>query len=836
MRVHHEGDSCCHVLSVFLMKEFNKQLACTIEDIIEKVRTSETYPIPMQADRLCDLAEEVSTRTKMLFLRDKEIPEKSWIVLDIDTLLSKINGRIFAPETLPEHCLTPTHTGVLPWSQIQRHLPDFDPSLVVSFLGRLEFCQVIQDPEVLSLIKFGNIDTSSMIDSDEETTSPVSSHQQSLCSQMSTSTAAGSGMVSKHYGYPPSLSRREFHHPNWLYNPYSTNTSPQGYSDGVSNHTHESKLSLSSGLSSTPTYTAGGSVLSEQGAILPSHNWGADFYSPNTDQPPQHQTCTDSNPSSSSSNQTAISEQNTHIPLPPAISTKTMERHDHSSDQWNSNTEDASHRLQDTSLHPHDQHPMQVSHQEYTTMNTAIEQALYHKQLFQSLNVPKPAIITSSSLPTPSVSQLFSPPAVSGTGVLLSPFNTKLPVHHDPSIVSHSLPNCSEYCTQASKLHENLHLERAPGGSQPPLPEEQAQLAAGSRLYGSMHRSPSDSCTLLSGQQRKCNTHPQKDVSPRMSSNILGHAQNSDLLNDKFLFFPGLVNSGQPSGEVWLKDESFVFYSGWCLESAQPHKFFTPRFLQTLILRLAFGFAISRRPSDVFTSSLSLFSRECTIWKSGLRWLNLDGVETFVEMVEDGRALLLLMRAKKGSELRGVNLRSLLIRKILETKEECCPVMQTTEYFIHPKHLREQENYPIITSRLDSLTRYDVGIIATAINANQRRLRCKLQFRFAYLTIDHIYVVYMIHDLTYCSIAPKMLFFSSTDRYVIDIGSTNIESLTTIIYFDPYMYLKKDTLQRLFDQESQDEDLTEDLIFDFSISYYDAADTFQEILTKGYHG
>jgi hypothetical protein len=172
---------------------------------------------------------------------------------------------------------------------------------------------------------------------------------------------------------------------------------------------------------------------------------------------------------------------------------------------------------------------------------------------------------------------------------------------------------------------------------------------------------------------------------------------------------------------MWLRDESFVFYSGWCLESAQSHKFFTPRFLQTLILRLAFGFAVSRRPNGALTSTLALFSRECTIWKNGLRWLNLDGVETFVELVEDGRALLLLMRAKTGSELRGVNLRSALIRKILDTKEECCPGVPTTEYLIHPKHLKERESYPIITGRLCHLTRYDVTIVAQAIVAERRR-------------------------------------------------------------------------------------------------------------------
>ena len=123
---------------------------------------------------------------------------------------------------------------------------------------------------------------------------------------------------------------------------------------------------------------------------------------------------------------------------------------------------------------------------------------------------------------------------------------------------------------------------------------------------------------------------------------------------------------------------------------------------------------------------MSPFSRECTIWKNGLRWLNLDGVETFVEMVEDGRALLLLMRAKAGSELKGVSLRSALVQKILATKEEFCSSMPTAEYLIHPDHLRERESYPIITQKVDKLTRYDVNVIAKAIAPEEKKIPCKL--------------------------------------------------------------------------------------------------------------
>ncbi len=694
LRVHERIDSCCHVLNVFLTKEFDKQLACRIEDIVEKIRESESYPIPMQVDRLCDLAEEVSTRMKILFLRNKVNPEKSWIVLDIDTLLSKINGLIFASEKLPEHCLTPTHTGVLPLSQIQRHLPrELDPSLVVSFLGRLEFCQVVQDPEVLSLIRNGKSDSLGMADSDDDVAS-VSQNRQSFCSQMSTCSSqtcssgvsnhtTGSGVSLEHDGYPPILNRADSKDglgSNWTSTLYSVKTSPQRHTQVANSGQIDPPQSHTPPTSSSP-----GTELPPPQVPLPTHQFTHPSTTPLQQQP--------GNPPSTLAQQHPLANQ-----------------------QLNQPQSEVPHFIQNAV-------PPQPNH---------VQQHTPQQQYASS-----PTIVTPPSLPTPMDPRVFSPTAGSCSGELLSP------VSASTAPISHSLPHHSHFnehherrrqqssppqCSQASKLHEqfhNLHLTIViVGGSQPSLPEEQSHMAAGGRPYGAMHRSPSDSCTLSSGHsQHQCNSNRARSQggSPRASRHI-GYAQSPVFNGDQFLFFPGLVNSGQPSGGMWLRDESFVFYSGWCLESAQPHKFFTPRFLQTLILRLAFGFAVSRRRSNgAVTSTLALFSRECTIWKNGLRWLNLDGVETFVELVEDGRALLLLMRAKTGSELRGVNLRSALIRKILDTKEECCPGVPTTEYLIHPKHLKERESYPIITGRLCFLTRYDVTIVAQAIVAERRR-------------------------------------------------------------------------------------------------------------------
>ena len=92
-----------------------------------KVGQMSDYPIPLNAERLCELAESLSDRMSILFLKNSRSLEKSWIILDIDSLLSKINGRIFAPRDFKEHCLEASRTGILSWSQIQTHFSDLDP-------------------------------------------------------------------------------------------------------------------------------------------------------------------------------------------------------------------------------------------------------------------------------------------------------------------------------------------------------------------------------------------------------------------------------------------------------------------------------------------------------------------------------------------------------------------------------------------------------------------------------------------------------------------------------------------------------------------------------------
>ena len=72
-------------------------------------------------------------------------------------------------------------------------------------------------------------------------------------------------------------------------------------------------------------------------------------------------------------------------------------------------------------------------------------------------------------------------------------------------------------------------------------------------------------------------------------------------------------------------------------------QFFNPRFLQVLLLRLAFSFALI--PSNIRSTSV-LIQRKCSVWKNGISWANQSSGEAIVE-VQDQKEIVVLTHSKQ---------------------------------------------------------------------------------------------------------------------------------------------------------------------------------------------
>ena len=180
-------------------------------------------------------------------------------------------------------------------------------------------------------------------------------------------------------------------------------------------------------------------------------------------------------------------------------------------------------------------------------------------------------------------------------------------------------------------------------------------------------------------------------------------------VSEEYYFFPALVSVKNPL-HVWEENDDMCCKCGWFYQCIQQDQFLTTQFLHVLILRLAFTFALKLDAGDCRHDALAL-RRKCSVWKHGIAWLNRVPIETVVEVGLQYQSVIVMMRCPKGKETKCVQLRSEVIQKILEAKDEHCKAVKMSESFIHPTDVKYPFTDNIEDVKFYSLTEIGRGIL-----------------------------------------------------------------------------------------------------------------------------
>ena len=239
---------------------------------------------------------------------------------------------------------------------------------------------------------------------------------------------------------------------------------------------------------------------------------------------------------------------------------------------------------------------------------------------------------------------------------------------------------------------------------------------------------------------------------------LLQAASGSTTPNERWFFFPGLVKIDTPD-RVWEADDKLVYQSGWLLECCLSHQFFTPHFLQILLLRLAFSFALALEDSHISHDHPAL-QRKCSVWKNGIYWSNRDGVQCLVQIKD--RQVLVMLRCPKGAvhELGCIHLRSLVVRKVLGTLEQLSSNISTNEIILHPSDVR----YPL----------------------------------------NQVVEQFIIREIAVVLTEAKPSAMSSTGH--------NTATLEDLLHFEPYAKLSQHILEELFSESNGDRKISDEYL------------------------
>ena len=123
----------------------------------EKKNYSYLQVLPNDLPAMSDACIELNKRGIVLYLQKTPL-ENSWVIIERDLLLKKVNGTVFAPEGFQEHMSLAIHTGIVPYGKIHDCFKEkdetkhIDTEIIIQFLCHMEFCCEIKDSNMLELL------------------------------------------------------------------------------------------------------------------------------------------------------------------------------------------------------------------------------------------------------------------------------------------------------------------------------------------------------------------------------------------------------------------------------------------------------------------------------------------------------------------------------------------------------------------------------------------------------------------------------------------------------------------------------------------------------------
>ena len=239
-------------------------------------------------------------------------------------------------------------------------------------------------------------------------------------------------------------------------------------------------------------------------------------------------------------------------------------------------------------------------------------------------------------------------------------------------------------------------------------------------------------------------------------------SESTTATDERFFFFPGLVSLNKPQDIALSSESDSHSYSGWVFQCYNPEQFFSNRFHQVLLLRLAFSFALA--PSDQSSVDALVLQRRCQVWKNGICWANRSGGEAIVEII-DLKKVVAIVCSKKKIELS--RLRSSIINTVINTRKQFSSKVAVKESLLLPE---DAIKYPL---DLTQVTAVSITEVAETIREGKD------------------YVLKENHQIT---------------------------ELETLIGFEPYANLGEPILEEVFDEQKSAEEDLDKLFFRFSDS------------------
>ena len=132
----------CHMLYAFLQTKLDKT-ACQLQELASILAAEEDSLVPSKLPLLSELLEDLSSKGVIIYLKNKQCLDKSWVVVKREVILKDVNGELFKPKYFSGYHPIASSTGIIRMSTLMELFPQYDPQMLVELMVRLEFCHPV---------------------------------------------------------------------------------------------------------------------------------------------------------------------------------------------------------------------------------------------------------------------------------------------------------------------------------------------------------------------------------------------------------------------------------------------------------------------------------------------------------------------------------------------------------------------------------------------------------------------------------------------------------------------------------------------------------------------
>ena len=138
----------CHLLLAFLKEKLPPDMhAISLSDLLIHLEADQDKAINPDNTIVVPLLKTLSEKGLIVFIPNED-PHSSWVVLQKESILKKVNGALFADQSLKEYAHLASNTGIVPTAIIKSTFPEYDVDMITQFMVQFEIGQIVDISQI----------------------------------------------------------------------------------------------------------------------------------------------------------------------------------------------------------------------------------------------------------------------------------------------------------------------------------------------------------------------------------------------------------------------------------------------------------------------------------------------------------------------------------------------------------------------------------------------------------------------------------------------------------------------------------------------------------------